>query len=60
VREGHNVPAGVVIGEYTEELKVVRGRRKKQDSQSIIDIHKATFIDAEKEGNCTRHINHTS
>ena len=34
------------------------GGKKNKDSQYIVEIGKAMFIDAEKEGNCTQFINH--
>ena len=56
VRRGCLIPAWAVIGEYTGKL-VGRGRKNK-NSQYIVEIDKTTHIDARKEGNCTRFINH--
>ena len=40
-----------MIGKFTG--KGVKGKRKNKDSQYIVEIGEAMFIDAEKEGNCT-------
>jgi hypothetical protein len=56
VREGYFIPARVVIGEYTGT--VVNRGGKNMHSRYIVEIDETTFIDAEKEGNCTTYINH--
>jgi hypothetical protein len=56
VMKGAFIPAWSVIGEYTG--KVVRRGRQNQDSEYVAEIDDSTYIDAEREGNCTRFINH--
>jgi hypothetical protein len=54
MREEHFIPERGEIGEYTGT--VVRGWRNK--AFNIVQIDKSMHIDAEKEGNCKRYINH--
>jgi hypothetical protein len=56
MRRGCFIPAWAVISEYTGKL--ARRGRKNKNSQYIVEIDKATHIDARKGGNCTRFINH--
>ena len=56
VMKGAFIPAWSVIREYTG--KVVRRGRQNQDSQYIAEIDDSTYIDVEREGNCTRFITH--
>jgi hypothetical protein len=56
VMKGHIIPAWAVIGEYTGTV-TTRGRENKH-SDYIVEVDNRTLIDAEKEGNVTRFINH--
>jgi hypothetical protein len=56
VREGETIPAWGVIGEYTGAI--VNKKNWNENSLYIFEVPKSICIDAEKEGNATRFINH--
>ena len=56
VIEGEFIPAWAVIGEYTGGVMAKKVMNK--ESRYVVEVSKRTIIDAEKEGNVTRFINH--
>jgi hypothetical protein len=56
VRDGETIPAWGVIAEYTSAI--VDKKDLNEDSLYIFEVPKSICIDAEKEGNAMRFINH--